>query len=52
LNRIADPLVDRIDRHVEVPAVKFADLAATDQVEADHMAEAVQYRSLDRQWCG
>ena len=78
--RLSGPLLDRIDLHVEVPAVKFrdmtservgetsaqirarvydrilkvartiADLNGAEQIDSDHVAEAVQFRSLDRQW--
>lgn len=41
LNRISGPLMDRIDLHVEVTPVAFSDLA-----------EAIQYRSLDRESWG
>jgi len=85
LAKISGPLLDRIDMHIEVPAVAFkemraseggatsaeirarveqarahdrilkvartiADLGGAEAVTAKHLAEAVQYRSLDRDY--
>ena len=43
LGRISGPLLDRIDIHIEVPAVPFRDLTS------ERVMEAVQFRALDQQ---
>jgi magnesium chelatase family protein len=54
LARISGPLLDRIDLHIEVPAVPYKEMRADEQgapnSSAKHLAEAVQYRSLDRDY--
>ena len=47
-SRPSGPLLDRIDLHIEVPRVAHQDLAGSEQIEQAHLAEAIQYRSLDR----
>jgi len=51
--KISGPLLDRIDIHLEVPAVPYrelaADLEAAADISAEHVYEAIQYRTLDRQ---
>ncbi|HYE94524.1 MAG TPA: hypothetical protein VEA38_26050 [Terriglobales bacterium] len=39
------------DRIVQV-ARTIADLAGADTLDAEHVAEAIQYRGLDRAWRG
>ena len=62
LARVSGPLLDRIDIHLEVPAVKYraladqilkiartiADLEGAADLQPKHVSEAIQYRSLDR----
>jgi magnesium chelatase family protein len=38
VGRISGPLLDRIDIHIDVPAVKFRELAGTDSSESDSSA--------------
>ena len=46
--RISGPLLDRIDLHIEVPAVTAADLILPPPTEGSrvHLAEALSYRAL------
>jgi len=44
--RISGPLFDRIDIHVDVPAVSLADLARAERASRLHVAEALSYRRL------
>src|ERR1039457_2206756 len=81
ISKISGPLLDRIDIHIDVPAVNYkelrsnvqaetstairgrvmrardrilkgsrtvADLEGAEHLEAKHIAEAIQYRTLDR----
>src|SRR5207248_2079369 len=50
LGRLSRPLLDRIDLHVELPALAHTDLGGTAAITAEHCAEALQYRGLDRRW--
>lgn len=44
MSRISGPLLDRIDIHIEVPAVKFKDLASSSSGER---SELIRYRVVD-----
>jgi magnesium chelatase family protein len=51
LGRVSDPLLDRIDIHIEVPAVKFRDLSAMRPGEssADIRARVIAARKIQHQ---
>jgi magnesium chelatase family protein len=54
LSRISDPLLDRIDLHIQVPAVKYKELAEDDKAEESAVirerilaARRIQYKRLE-----
>ena len=51
LNRISGPLLDRIDLHVEVPAVKFRDMASdgTGESSADIRERVIDARRIQQE---
>ena len=49
LGRISGPLLDRVDLHVEVPAVKFADLTAASPGEPSAVVRARVMAARERQ---
>lgn len=49
MSRISGPLLDRIDIHITVPAVKFKDLASTSQEESSEKIRLRVNRARDRQ---
>ena len=50
VGRISGPLLDRIDIHIDVPAVKFRELAGDEAPETDH-SETIRQRVITAREC-